>query len=198
VRPVALALLSTSLACSQGTGGSPADGGGCDGGCGAACRSLDDCDGGLGNSICVQSACQPAGGSPVFGVAHAEVPAAFGGDQAASLTVRVLADVRPDGSALDCPALLQGLDGGTLDPDDAQSVNALLAPYPVQVRLGAGQTLMAFEVQDVASGPSRLLLVEGFLRAGDAGAAAAGCASYDAEPTADGGTPSVGIVLSSW
>ncbi len=198
MRLTLLLVASLAGACSPGAPPPPADAGGCQTACGTPCATLRDCDGGLGVAVCVADLCQPAGGAPVYGVARARLPSSFGGDPAATLAIRVLADARPDGSALDCPALIIGLDAGALDPDDAAAVNPLLSAYSVQPKLSSGQTAAEFGVQTVPGGPSRLLLVEGFLRVGDGGPAAVGCATYDALPAIDGGLPSVGITLSAW
>ena len=200
-RGLTLGAAAALLAC-----GTPVAGGvdsgdaGCVQACPGACRSLDDCDGGVGQAICAAGLCAAAGGAPVSGIAHAQLPQAFEGDGAATLLVRVLASARPAGAELDCAALLSGVDAGTLAIDDGAQVNPLHAPFTVPVRLAQGQSAAEFGIEAVPGGSGRLLFVEGFLGgAVDAGPpSAAGCASYDAVPNADGGAPAVGLALAAW
>jgi len=198
-----LALAVAGLACGS-TAGSPDGGGDAGPGCGSSCpqpcTTLVECDGGLGVAVCAQGFCQSAGGPPLFGLARVELPSSFAGDQAASLVVRVLAPVLPTpGPALDCPTVLGRIDAGTLDVDDPLKVNPLLAAYSVSPRLLSGQSITNCPVDSIPSGGMPLLLIEGFLDGSpDGGTDAIGCTSYSAIAAADGGPPTVGLVLSPW
>jgi len=198
-----LAATAALLACgSQGSSDAGGDAGAdCGLHCPQPCTALAQCDGGLGVAICAAGFCQSAGGPPQFALAQVGLPSSFASDPTASLTVRVLDPILPtSGPALDCPTLLGGIDGGTLDVDNPMKVNALLAPYSVSLsHLSSGQQVTSFEVQSVPSGGTPLLLIEGFLtRDLDGGADAIGCASYSAIALADGGPPTVGLELNLW
>ncbi len=192
--PVACALAFVGLAC-QRPGAAAIDGGsdGCSVDC---CQRLADCDGGVGAAICDGWSCDGAGGPSAPALVRAVLPLAFASSPSALLTVSVLADVRPDGGPLDCAAIANGVDAGSLSPADDRAVNPLLAPYAVPAHLSPGKQLLEFGLDRLPSGPDRLVVLAGSVGGADAGPLAAfGCVATDL--LADGGTV-VGAQVEAW
>jgi hypothetical protein len=170
---------------------------------GTPCSSLDEC---AGNPICpLTEACPEA-------VICASQQCASAGGPVASPEIALTLDVTllpsyveisllaPElvaGGTLSCASLFAGLDAGTLAPDLTTEVNPLVLPYAQSAEGASKSAPFDFALQASASGPGRVLFLEGFLRAtledGGDELVGMGCTSFD--DSVDAGD--VGVVLNA-
>jgi hypothetical protein len=200
-RDFCLILLGGFAACTSGGGpvdaGPPKDGGivnFCstldDGGAiGATCSSLVVCGGNPISSdvqqcsinvICAAGACASAGGTANSETLALDITGIT--PFPSYLQIYLLAPQLVTSGSLSCSTLLDGIDAGMLNPNDVTAVNPLYASYEQSTGDG-GTNMLNLTLNAAASGPGRVLYIEGYLDIGepDGGALLLGraCTTFD-------------------